>query len=51
MLSSLEKTQTSPAADLREIPFNYTSADDSQIVVFLLGQPAWDLLEKLRDHR
>jgi FAD/FMN-containing dehydrogenase/Fe-S oxidoreductase len=35
----------------REIPYNYTSADDGQIVRFLLGKNAWYALEKLRYRR
>ncbi len=35
----------------REIPYNYTSADDGQIVRFLLGKKAWYALEKLRYRR
>ena len=35
----------------REIPYNYTSADDGQIVRFLLGKQAWYALEKLRYRR
>lgn len=35
----------------REIPYNYTSADDAQIVNFLLGKEAWYALEKLRYRR
>jgi FAD/FMN-containing dehydrogenase/ferredoxin len=35
----------------REIPFNYTSADDWQVVSFLLGSDIALLLEELRDRR
>jgi FAD/FMN-containing dehydrogenase/Fe-S oxidoreductase len=35
----------------REIPYNYTSADDGQIVRFLLGKQAWYALERLRYRR
>ena len=35
----------------REIPFNYTSADDRQAVVHLLGEEVWDKLERLRGRR
>ncbi len=38
-------------APVREIPFNYTSADDRQVVSELLGAPAWDELEELRTRR
>ena len=32
----------------REIPYNYTSADDGQVVRLMLGQDAWYRLERLR---
>lgn len=35
----------------REIPFNYTSASDQQIVTFLLGAETWSVLEELRQRR
>ncbi|HEY5281626.1 MAG TPA: DUF3683 domain-containing protein, partial [Polyangia bacterium] len=35
----------------REIPFNYTSADDRQAVSQLLGDEIWHKLEKLRERR
>ncbi len=40
---------TAPAP--REIPFNYTSADDRQAVTFLLGEEVWKQLEDLRARR
>ncbi len=36
---------------LREIPYNYTSFSDREIVIRLLGRPAWDLLNELRSER
>jgi hypothetical protein len=36
---------------LREIPYNYTSYSDREIVVRILGSRAWNLLSELRDHR
>ena len=36
---------------LREIPYNYTSFSDREIVIRLLGQRAWDLLQGLRAER
>jgi FAD/FMN-containing dehydrogenase/Fe-S oxidoreductase len=42
----------SPAADShREIPFNYTSADDRLLVLQLLGEEVWEKLEALRGRR
>ncbi len=35
----------------REIPYNYTSADDSQIVKILFDFRVWDALERLRSQR
>ncbi len=36
---------------LREIPYNYTSLADREIVIRLLGNSAWELLCELRDER
>ena len=36
---------------LREIPYNYTSFSDREIVVRLLGRRAWEMLERLRSER
>ena len=36
---------------IREIPYNYTSFSDREIVIRLLGQQAWDTLQRLRDER
>ena len=36
---------------IREIPYNYTSFSDREIVIRLLGEPAWDLLNQLRAER
>ncbi|MGB7399433.1 DUF3683 domain-containing protein [Castellaniella sp.] len=36
---------------LREIPYNYTSWSDREIVCRLLGAPAWQLLSNLRGER
>ena len=38
-------------ARLREIPYNYTSFSDKEIVIRLLGHRAWDVLERLRAER
>ena len=38
-------------ARLREIPYNYTSFSDREIVIRLLGQPAWAVLDELRSQR
>ncbi len=36
---------------LREIPYNYTSFSDREIVIRLLGGNAWELLNQLRQER
>ena len=36
---------------LREIPYNYTSFSDREIVIRLLGDEAWSILEALRAER
>ncbi len=38
-------------ARIREIPYNYTSFSDREVVIRLLGLRAWDLLNRLRDER
>jgi FAD/FMN-containing dehydrogenase/Fe-S oxidoreductase len=40
-----------PASRLREIPYNYTSFSDREIVLRLLGAPMWELLDELRHER
>ena len=40
-----------PTQRLREIPYNYTSFSDREIVVRLLGERAWELVQSLRDER
>ena len=39
------------APRLREIPYNYTSFSDREIVIRLLGLRAWEVLSKLREER
>ncbi len=38
-------------ARLREIPYNYTSLSDREIVIRLLGDASWQLLSELRSQR
>jgi FAD/FMN-containing dehydrogenase/Fe-S oxidoreductase len=40
-----------PPVRLREIPYNYTSFSDREIVIRLLGEPAWRVLDELRGER
>jgi FAD/FMN-containing dehydrogenase/Fe-S oxidoreductase len=39
------------AARLREIPYNYTSFSDREIVIRFLGEPMWRVIEELRGTR
>jgi FAD/FMN-containing dehydrogenase/Fe-S oxidoreductase len=39
------------APRLREIPYNYTSFSDREIVIRLLGSRSWELLQHLRNER
>jgi FAD/FMN-containing dehydrogenase/Fe-S oxidoreductase len=48
---SLLATATDDAPRLREIPYNYTSFSDREIVLRLLGEHAWSLLDGLRGER
>src|SRR5690349_4428961 len=38
-------------ARLREIPYNYTSFSDREIVIRVLGEAAWEILDSLRAER
>nr|MCU0949555.1 DUF3683 domain-containing protein [Burkholderiaceae bacterium] len=38
-------------ARLREIPYNYTSFSDREIVIRLLGERSWQVLDELRNER
>src|SRR5271168_3501776 len=40
-----------PQPRLREIPYNYTSLADREIVIRLLGEAAWGVLDDLRAER
>ncbi|HXY22933.1 MAG TPA: DUF3683 domain-containing protein, partial [Burkholderiaceae bacterium] len=40
-----------PPARLREIPYNYTSFSDREVVIRLLGPAAWQILDDLRAQR
>lgn len=39
------------SARLREIPYNYTSFSDREIVLRILGSEAWDIINTLREER
>ncbi len=54
-LPSTAASQAPPAPNaaprLREIPYNYTSFSDREIVIRLLGEKVWDRLNWLRNER
>jgi len=41
----------SQSARIREIPYNYTSYSDREIVIRFLGEESWRIIEKLRGER
>lgn len=47
----LSNLTPSSESRLREIPYNYTSFSDREVVQRLLGEQAWSLLSELRDER
>ena len=49
-LATLQMQAAEPSR-LREIPYNYTSFSDREIVIRLLGMPAWEVLNRLRGER
>ena len=49
-LATLQLQAAEPSR-LREIPYNYTSFSDREIVIRLLGMPAWEVLNRLRGER
>jgi hypothetical protein len=53
-LSSVAEPRSAPHTApprLREIPYNYTSLSDREIVIRLLGEASWELLDQLRAER
>jgi FAD/FMN-containing dehydrogenase/Fe-S oxidoreductase len=46
-----DRTASEPPSRLREIPYNYTSLADREIVIRLLGAEAWTVLDELRGER
>ncbi|MBL8371092.1 MAG: FAD/FMN-binding oxidoreductase [Burkholderiaceae bacterium] len=49
--STLTENDDTAPPRLREIPYNYTSFSDREIVLRLLGSRAWELAEQLRGQR
>jgi FAD/FMN-containing dehydrogenase/Fe-S oxidoreductase len=50
-LEPAREREPEPSARLREIPYNYTSFSDREIVIRLLGARHWALIEELRHER
>ena len=50
-LDELTAATARDAPRLREIPYNYTSFSDREIVIRLLGARAWEVLNDLREER
>src|ERR1700750_3323202 len=50
-LAQLMAAGSGDAPRLREIPYNYTSFSDREIVIRVLGSRAWDILNRLREER
>jgi FAD/FMN-containing dehydrogenase/Fe-S oxidoreductase len=46
-----QPVEKEPESRLREIPYNYTSLADREIVIRLLGESSWSVLEGLRGVR
>ncbi len=49
--SNIQNAATQPATRLREIPYNYTSFSDREIVIRFLGEEIWGILNELRSER
>ena len=49
--AQLLQAEQQPATRLREIPYNYTSFSDREIVIRFLGEECWDILNALRGER
>ncbi len=49
--AELLQAEPIPATRLREIPYNYTSFSDREIVIRFLGEDIWDILNELRGER
>src|SRR5438105_15138589 len=50
-LAAAGRDRTDRTTRLREIPYNYTSFSDREIVIRLLGEKAWENLDELRAQR
>ena len=50
-MPSPAESKKNMTARLREIPYNYTSFSDREIVLRILGSEAWDIINTLREER
>src|SRR5205823_11231932 len=50
-LAAARRDRTHMTTRLREIPYNYTSFSDREIVIRLLGEESWQVLDMLRGAR
>ena len=50
-MSQPQSTLHNQVKRIREIPYNYTSFSDREIVIRFLGESAWDILQSLRQER
>ena len=51
VLLAAQAAEGPQASRLREIPYNYTSFSDREIVCRVLGERAWALVSELREER
>ena len=49
--SDIDALRTMSDRRLREIPYNYTSFSDREIVLRLLGEEGWQIVDELRSER
>ena len=49
--AELLNSDSTPLTRLREIPYNYTSFSDREIVIRFLGEEIWEILNVLRNER
>ena len=49
--ANILQAEPASATRLREIPYNYTSFSDREIVIRFLGEACWDILNDLRGER
>lgn len=47
----LNHSPATPVHRIREIPYNYTSHSDREVVCHFLGESTWEIISELRDQR